>query len=77
MCWVRDEFEMRSVAVDAETELLDQLGYGVGRDLERAEGIGVPEGTCGVRERSPPPERVTSRRGTGKPCTDYPTNGSS
>jgi hypothetical protein len=57
--------------VDAERELLEPLGYGVGRDSERAEGIEVPEGTGGVRERSPPPGRVTSRRGTGEPCTDW------
>jgi hypothetical protein len=70
--WVRDEFERRSVAVDVERELLDPLGYGEGRDSERAaEGIEVPEGTGGVRERSSPPGRVTSRRATGEPCTDW------
>jgi hypothetical protein len=53
--WERDEMEARSVVVDAERELLDPLGYGVGRDSERAEGIEVPEGTGGVRGRSSPP----------------------
>ena len=63
--WVRDEPDARSVVVDAESELTDPLGYGDGRDSERAEGIGLPEGTCGsgVRERSSPPGRGMSRRG--------------
>jgi hypothetical protein len=56
---------------DAERELLDPLGYGEGTDSERVEGTEVPEGTGGVRERSPPPGRVTSRRGTGEPCTGW------
>lgn len=65
--WVRDELVARSVVVDAERELLDPLGYGVGRDSERAVGIEVPEGTGGVRERSSAPGRATSRMGAGEP----------
>lgn len=69
---MRDEFAARRVVVDAERELLEPLGYGEGRESERAVGIEVPEGTGGVRGRSsPPPGRVTSRRGTGEPCADW------
>jgi hypothetical protein len=61
--WVRDEVKARSVIIDAESELTNPLGYGDGRDSERAEGIGLPEGTGGggVRERSLSP----GRRGRG------------
>lgn len=69
--WVRDETEARRVVVDAERELLDPLGYGVGRDSERAEGIEVPEGTGGVRGRSSAPGRATSRVGAGELCRDW------
>ena len=53
------------MVVDAERELLEVLGYGDGRDSERAEGTG------GVRERSSPGGRATSRRGAGEPCMDW------
>ena len=70
--WVRDELDARSVVVDAESELTDPLGYGDGRDSERAEGIGLPEGTGGggVRERLSLPGRGMSRRGAGEPWTE-------
>ena len=63
MRWVRDEPDARGVVVDAESELTNPLGYGDGRDSERAEGIGLPEGAGGggVREQSSPP----GRRGRG------------
>ena len=64
MRWVRDELEARSVVVDAERELTDPLGYGDGKDSERAGGIELAEGTGGgVIEWSSPPERGPSRRG--------------
>ena len=64
---VRDELEARSVVVDAERELADPLGYGDGRDSERA---GLPEGTGGVKGRSSPPGREMSRSGAGEPCAE-------
>jgi hypothetical protein len=70
--WVRDEPNARSVVVDAESEQTDPLGYVDGRDSERVEGIGLPEGTGGggVRERSSPPGRGMSRRGAGEPWAE-------
>ena len=70
--WVRDEPDARSVVVDAESELTDPLGYGNGRDSERAEGIGLPEGTGGggVRERSLSPGRGMLRRGEEEPWAE-------
>ena len=67
--WVRDELDARSVVVEAKSKLTDPLGYGDGRDSERAERIGLPEGKGGggVRERSLPPGRGMSRRGAGEP----------
>jgi hypothetical protein len=68
--WVRDELA-RSVVVDAERELTDPLGYVDGKDSERAEGIGLAEGTGGgVSEWSSAPGRVTSRRGAGEPWAE-------
>ena len=64
MRWVRDELEARSVVVDAERELTDPLGYGVGKDSERAEGTGG-----GVSEWSSP-GREMSRRGAGEPWAE-------
>ena len=72
MRWARDEPDARGVVVDAESELTNPLGYGDGRDSERAEGIGLPEGTGGggVRERLSLPGRGMSRRGAGEPWTE-------
>ena len=71
MRWVRDELEARSVVVDAESELTDPLGYGDGKDSERAGGIGLTEGTGGgVSEWSSAPGRGTSRRGAGEPWAE-------
>jgi hypothetical protein len=68
--WVRDELEARSVVVDAERELADPLGYGEGKDSERAGTTGLPEGTGGVKGRSSPPGREMSRRGAGEPTAE-------
>ena len=72
MRWARDEPDARSVVVDAESELTDPLGYGDGRDSERAEGIGLPEGTGGggVMERSLSPGRGMLRRGEEEPWAE-------
>lgn len=58
----------RSVEVEAERELLDPLGYGVGRDSERDAWFGLIADMGGVRGRSSPTGRDTLRCGAGDPC---------
>jgi hypothetical protein len=68
---VREELVARSVDVDAEGEELDPLGYGKGKDSDRAAGTGLSADTGGVRGRPSPTGRDIVRRGAGElPCVD-------
>jgi hypothetical protein len=60
-----EELAARSVAVDAEREELELLGYGEGRESERVVRSGLAVDTGGVRGRSSPTGRDTVRRGAG------------
>ena len=70
---VRGEEELvaRSVDVEAEREELEPLGYGKGKDSDRAAWTGLSADTGGVRGRSSPSGRDMVRRGAGElPCVD-------
>jgi hypothetical protein len=66
-----EELVTRSVDVEAEREELEPLGYGKGKDSDRAAWTGLSADTGGVRGRSSPSGRDMVRRGAGElPCVD-------